>query len=83
VGLTLVHSICSIARVTLKWAEQRDLVDHDNFLAYGVGLVFFILGTVGLIGSDDILCCFVAGMSVVSRGPAPLIVLFRQRIHMG
>lgn len=50
-----------VARVTLKWAEQRDLVDHDNFLAYGVGLTFFILGTVGLIGSDDILCCFVAG----------------------
>ncbi|KAJ9123801.1 hypothetical protein QFC24_003577 [Naganishia onofrii] len=50
-----------VARVTLKWAEQRDLVDHDNFLAYGVGLTFLILGTVGLIGSDDILCCFVAG----------------------
>lgn len=28
----------SIARKCLKWAEQKNLVDHDNFLAFGVGL---------------------------------------------
>lgn len=45
----------SIARKTLKYAEQKGMIDHDNFLAYGVALAFFTLGTVGMIGSDDIL----------------------------
>jgi sodium/hydrogen antiporter len=45
----------SVARKTLKYAEKKDLIDHDNFLAYGVGLAFFTLGTVGMIGSDEIL----------------------------
>lgn len=60
--------ICSrsIARKTLKWAEQRQWVDHDNFLAYGVGLTFFTLGVVGLIGSDDIFAGFIVGNSFVS-----------------
>lgn len=49
------------ARKTLKYAETKDLIDHDNFLAYGIGLAFFTLGTVGMIGSDEILCCFVVG----------------------
>lgn len=48
-------------RKLLRLAERKDLVDHDNFLAFGVGLSFFTLGVVGMIGSDDILCCFVAG----------------------
>ncbi len=48
-------TVRSIARIALKWAEQRELVDHDNFLAFGVGLAFFTLGTVGCLGSDDIL----------------------------
>lgn len=56
-----VCNLPSAARKALKWAEQRDLVDHDNFLAFGVGLTFFTLGVVGMIGSDDILCCFVVG----------------------
>jgi hypothetical protein len=57
----------SIARVTLKWAETNGLVDADNFLAYGVGLTFFTLGTVGMAGSDDIFAAFCVGNSFVSE----------------
>lgn len=59
-----------LARKTLKIAYNRKLVDHESFLAYGVGLALFTLGVVGLIGSDDILACFVAGNSLTCVGPA-------------
>jgi hypothetical protein len=39
------------------------LIDHESFLSFGVALTFFTLGVVGIIGSDDILCCFVVGNS--------------------
>jgi hypothetical protein len=47
----------------LKEAERRELIDHESFLAYGVGLAFFVLGVTGTLGSDDLLACFVAGNS--------------------
>lgn len=33
-------------------------------LAFGISLAFAILGLGGIIGTDDILCCFVAGCAV-------------------
>lgn len=44
-------------------ADSRSLIDHESILAFGVALTFFTLGVVGIIGSDDILCCFVVGNS--------------------
>ncbi|ORY33688.1 Sodium/hydrogen exchanger family-domain-containing protein [Naematelia encephala] len=52
-----------VARKVLRFAEERDLIDHESFLSFGVALTFFTLGVVGIIGSDDILCCFVVGNS--------------------
>lgn len=52
-----------VARKTLKWAERRDWVEKNNFFVYSFGLAFFCLGTCGMIGSDDILSCFIAGNS--------------------
>lgn len=40
------------------------LIDRESFLAFGVALTFFTVGWVGIIGSDDILCCFVVGNSL-------------------
>lgn len=42
---------------------RNSLIDHESFLAFGVALTFFTLGVVGILGSDDILCCFVVGNS--------------------
>ena len=39
------------------------LIDHESFLSFGVALTFFTLGVVGILGSDDILCCFIVGNS--------------------
>ncbi|ORY61930.1 Sodium/hydrogen exchanger family-domain-containing protein [Leucosporidium creatinivorum] len=53
-----------IARKTLKEAHNRQLIDHESFLAYGLGLTFLTLGVVGVLGSDDVLACFIAGNSL-------------------
>ncbi|CAE6438790.1 unnamed protein product [Rhizoctonia solani] len=52
-----------VARKSLRWCEERHMLDEDNFVAYGIGLSFFCLGFLGIIGSDDLLCCFIAGNS--------------------
>ena len=66
-----------IAKDLLHWAEEKKYVDKESFLVFAItlavrkfkihftiaDLVFqlFIVGTCGMIGSDDVLACFVAG----------------------
>lgn len=45
-------------------SDSGSLIDRESFLAFGVALTFFTVGWVGIIGSDDILCCFVVGNSL-------------------
>lgn len=52
-----------IARKALKFAEQRKMIDKESFLVYAVALALFLTGTVSIIGSDDLLACFIAGNS--------------------
>jgi len=37
------------------------LIDHEAFILYSVAITFFALGVVGMIGSDDLFCCFILG----------------------
>ncbi|OCK77959.1 CPA1 family monovalent cation:H+ antiporter [Lepidopterella palustris CBS 459.81] len=50
-----------IAKELLHWAEERKYVDRESFLVFAITLALFITGTVGMIGSDDVLACFIAG----------------------
>ncbi|KAH7112148.1 Cation/H+ exchanger [Dendryphion nanum] len=50
-----------IAKELLHWAEERNFVDRESFLVFAISLALFIVGTVGMIGSDDVLACFIAG----------------------
>jgi NhaP-type Na+/H+ or K+/H+ antiporter len=50
-------------RLAMMRLMRNSLIDHESFLAFGVALTFFTLGAVGILGSDDILCCFVVGNS--------------------
>lgn len=34
-----------VAKKTLKEAHRRQLIDHESFLAYGIGLTFLTLGS--------------------------------------
>ncbi|KAL8642171.1 MAG: hypothetical protein Q9228_001101 [Teloschistes exilis] len=42
------------AKELLHWAEEKKYVDRESFL-------LFIAGTCSMIGSDDVLACFIAG----------------------
>lgn len=49
------------AKELLHWAEERKFVDKESFLVFALSMALFITGTCGMIGSDDVLACFVAG----------------------
>lgn len=50
-----------IFRKLIYHAERYDLIDKESFLAFWIALALFITGTLGILGSDDVLACFVAG----------------------
>lgn len=50
-----------VAKDLLHWAEERKFVDRESFLVFAISLSLFIVGTCGMIGSDDVLACFIAG----------------------
>ncbi|KAI8379574.1 Cation/H+ exchanger [Radiomyces spectabilis] len=52
-----------VARKLLRYAEERKLIDNESFLVFAVALSLFLMGSVALIGSDDLLACFIAGNS--------------------
>lgn len=50
-----------VAKELLHWAEEHKFVDRESFLVFAISLSLFIVGTCGMIGSDDVLACFIAG----------------------
>lgn len=50
-----------IAKELLHWAEEKQFVDRESFIVFAIALALFIIGTCGMIGSDDVLACFIAG----------------------
>ncbi|OTB04288.1 hypothetical protein M426DRAFT_320876 [Hypoxylon sp. CI-4A] len=50
-----------VAKELLHFCEERKFVDRESFLVFAFSLALFITGTCGMIGSDDILACFIAG----------------------
>ncbi|KAG9258891.1 Cation/H+ exchanger [Emericellopsis atlantica] len=50
-----------IGKELLYWCEKRNFVDRESFLVFAVALALFVLGTCGLIGTDEVLACFIAG----------------------
>ncbi|KAI9877274.1 MAG: hypothetical protein M1830_004357 [Pleopsidium flavum] len=66
-GYTIILSVIYgatvgwIAKELLHWAEEKKFVDRESFLVFAITLALFIVGTCGMIGSDDVLACFIAG----------------------
>ena len=66
-GYTIILSVIYgavvgwIAKELLHYAEERKYVDRESFLVFAITLALFIVGTCGMIGSDDVLACFIAG----------------------
>ncbi|KAL9594171.1 MAG: hypothetical protein Q9219_007184 [cf. Caloplaca sp. 3 TL-2023] len=61
--LSVLYGIVAgyLARMGLRLAKQRKWIDHENSVVHPVVLALFIMGTCGLIGTDDLLACFIAG----------------------
>ncbi|CAG8657025.1 8372_t:CDS:10 [Ambispora leptoticha] len=51
------------ARKLLHMAENNDWIDKESFLSFSFALAIFTVGFVGILGSDALLACFVAGTS--------------------
>ncbi|TPX30343.1 hypothetical protein SmJEL517_g06074 [Synchytrium microbalum] len=51
----------AVARKALKHATNRQWIDKESFLGFSIALAVFLMGTMSLAGSDDILACFIAG----------------------
>ncbi|KAI0472314.1 Sodium/hydrogen exchanger family-domain-containing protein [Xylaria cf. heliscus] len=66
-GYTIILSVIYgaavgwLAKRLLYYCENHKFVDRESFLVFALSLALFITGTCGLIGSDDILACFIAG----------------------
>lgn len=50
-----------LAQKLLHLAEDRNFVDRESFLVFAITIGLFVVGTGGLLGTDDVLACFVAG----------------------
>ncbi|RDA82481.1 hypothetical protein CP532_2854 [Ophiocordyceps camponoti-leonardi (nom. inval.)] len=50
-----------VGKSLLHWAERRNYVDRESFLVFAISLALFVVGTCGMLGTDDVLACFIAG----------------------
>ncbi|KAI9245702.1 Cation/H+ exchanger [Phascolomyces articulosus] len=57
-----------LGRKLLRFSHEKKLVDEESFALYPVILALFLVGTLGLLGSDDLLACFIAGNSFTWDG---------------
>lgn len=54
-------SVGSLARRLLRWSKKNNLIERESFLVFAILMALLISGTCGMVGSDDVLACFVAG----------------------
>ncbi|KXH25182.1 sodium/hydrogen antiporter [Colletotrichum simmondsii] len=57
-----------IARHGIKFAEERDLIDRESFLVFYFVLALFCAGAGSLLGMDDLLVGFAAGVGFSNDG---------------
>jgi len=57
-----------IGRHAIKWAEKRGLIDRESFLVFYFVLALFCAGSGSLLGLDDLLVGFAAGVGFSNDG---------------
>lgn len=57
-----------IARHGIKYAEKRDLIDRESFLVFYFTLALFCAGSGSMLGVDDLLVGFAAGVGFSNDG---------------
>lgn len=56
------------AQYALKFALRKNWVDSESYLLYPTALGLWLIGICGIIGTDDLLACFVAGSALNWNG---------------
>ena len=61
--LSVVYGVIMghVARVSLQYASRRGFIDRESFIFVPVALALVLIGTCGIINTDDVLSAFVAG----------------------
>jgi Na(+)/H(+) antiporter len=57
-----------IGRHAIKWAERKGLIDRESFLVFYFVLALFCAGAGSLLGMDDLLIGFAAGVGFSNDG---------------
>ncbi|KAH7140777.1 Sodium/hydrogen exchanger family-domain-containing protein [Dactylonectria macrodidyma] len=57
-----------IARHSIKFAEKRDLIDRESFLVFYFVIALFCAGSGSILGLDDLLVGFAAGVGFSNDG---------------
>lgn len=57
-----------IARQAIKWAERKGIIDRESFLVFYFVLALFCAGSGALLGMDDLLIGFAAGVGFSNDG---------------
>ncbi|KAG9242145.1 Sodium/hydrogen exchanger family-domain-containing protein [Calycina marina] len=57
-----------IGRHGIKWAEKKDMVDRESFLVFYFVLALFCAGSGSILGVDDLLVGFAAGVGFSNDG---------------
>ncbi|KAK9473038.1 Cation/H+ exchanger [Dipodascopsis tothii] len=63
IALSIAYGIVAayVCRKGVALFRKKNLMDHDLYLFSIVAMALFVMGTCGLIGTDDLLACFIAG----------------------
>lgn len=56
--------IGTASRYFLFHAQRRNWIDKESLLGFSIALALIVCGTVSLLGSDDILACYAAGLAL-------------------
>ncbi|KAH7037878.1 alkali metal cation/H+ antiporter Nha1 C terminus-domain-containing protein [Microdochium trichocladiopsis] len=67
-GAIYGFAIGYIARHGIKYAERHDLIDRESFLVFYFTLALFCAGSGSMLGTDDLLVGFAAGVGFSNDG---------------
>lgn len=67
-GVVLGIVIGYVARISIRFAERKELIDRESFLAFYICVAFICAGFGSMLGVDDLLVSFSAGTAFAWDG---------------
>ena len=63
-SIVLGAIVGTVCRKLLQNSQERNWIDKESLLAFSIALSLAICGGLSLLGTDDILACYVAGLAL-------------------